>query len=98
MERLCELIYTPFRTKYGYGRVLSRCIPKENVNLYEIKATCSGKQSSSAYYFLGRSKREAKIRFQNTMGTFLNFVSIRMIPPGEEAERILTNKFLMPTR
>ena len=36
---MCTLIYKPFKTEYGEGEVLDRCIPKEGVWLWEIQAT-----------------------------------------------------------
>lgn len=98
MNRLCQLIYEPFKTEYGIGTVLTRCIPNEGVWLYEIQATYAKQIPSSKYYYLGRTEKEARSRFYGTLGSWMTINSIRLIPPGDEAERILTDPLRMPKR
>lgn len=93
---MCTLIYKPFKTEYGEGEVLDRCIPKEGVWLWEIQATYAKQHPVSTHHVLGRTKEEALERFHNTM-SWMTVTSIRCIPPGAEAELILTNRYLMPT-
>ena len=95
--KLCELVYENFVTEHGYGQKLVRCIPHPNVMLWEISATYANPVKPCAYYVLGRTKKEAKERFMNCF-SWLYITNIRYIPPGDEAENILTNPFKMPTR
>lgn len=98
MNSLCQLVYEPYESKCGTGIVLTRCIPNDGVWLYEIQATYAKQIPSAKYYYLGRTEKEARSRFQNTLGSWMTITSIRLIPPGDEAERILTNRFIMPKR
>lgn len=98
MESLCRLIYEPFETEYCKGTVLIRCIPNDGVSLYEIQATYAKQRSSTKYYYLGRTEKEARSRFQNMLGSWMTITSIRLIPPGDEAECILTDRLRMPKR
>ena len=95
MERLCDLEYETFNTPYGEGKTLKKCIPKEGVSLYEIKATYAKQVPPTTYYYLGRNKQDARKRFLNTI-PYMNITSTRLIPPGEEREQILTNPMRMP--
>lgn len=98
MNSLCQLIYEPFETKCGMGVVLTKCIPNNGVSLYEIQATYAKQIPSTKYYFLGRTEKEARLRFQNTLGSWMTITSIRLIPPGDEADHILTDRLRMPNR
>lgn len=98
MDSLCQLIYEPFETKCGMGIVLTRCVPNDGVSLYEIQATYAKQIPSTKYYFLGRTEKEARSRFQNTLGSWMTITSVRLIPPGDEAEHILTDRLRMPKR
>lgn len=98
MESLCQLIYEPFETEHCKGTVLTRCIPNDGVQLYEIQATYAKQRPSTKYYYLSRTEKEARSRFQNTLGSWMTITSIRLIPPGDEAERILTDRLRMPKR
>lgn len=73
-----------------------RCVPKDGVYLFEINATYAKSIPPSTYYELGKTKKEAKHRFQRAM-TWMTITSIRMVPP-DEAESILTNPMKMPMR
>lgn len=91
---LCDLEYT---TNNKGVTSVTRCIPHQGVSLFEIKATYAKTVPSATYYVLGDTKKMAKGRFENTM-TWLTITSIRLIPPGEEAESILTDPMRMPLR
>ena len=95
MEKLCDYIYESFSTPSGYGKVLARCIPHEGVFLYEIRATYAKQIPSSTYYVLRRTQKEAVSRFKRTL-EYMKITSIVMIPPGDEAEAILTDRYKMP--
>lgn len=97
METLCKLLYRPFKTEHGYGKELVRCVPHEGVWLYQISATYSDQIPCAQYYYLGRTEKEALMRFKNTM-PWLKVKSIQMIPPGDQAECILTDRLRMPKR
>lgn len=94
---LCDLIYEDYATEHGCGTVVKRCIPHDGVFLFEIRATYAKCNPCTAYYILGRTKKEAVERFANTMG-WMGICSVRLIPPGEEAESILTDWRKMPMR
>lgn len=96
MERLCELQYRPYENEFGRGRVLARCVPHHGVCLYEVLATYAQSVPPSTYYVLGRTMREARARVQDWYG--LTVKSVRLIPPGQEAERILTDPRRMPMK
>lgn len=97
MKSLCKLVYEPFETKDGYGQKLVRCVPFEGVCLFEVSATYAKSKPSSKYYVLGGTIRDAKNRFTSWY-SWLSVTDIRYIPPGDEAERILTDPLRMPTR
>ena len=95
MERLCDLEYEVFNTPHGEGRTVKRCIPKEGVSLYEIRAQYAKQVPPTTYYYLGRSKQDARKWFLETI-PYMTIVSTRLIHPGSEADRILTNPMTMP--
>lgn len=95
MERLCQIEYT---TDERGVKSASRCVPYTGVTLFEIKATYAKSVPSSTYYYLGRTKKDATSRFMSVMGRYMTITSLREIPPGDEAESILTDMYRMPFR
>lgn len=89
----CKLIYG---TDESGVTTVTRCIPADGFYLFEVRAAYAKTQPPSIYYILARTKNNAVRRFKNTIGIWLKAVSVRMIPPGREAESILTNPVKMP--
>ena len=93
-------VNTPMSTLYyetdkrGVTKVV-RCVPKDGYSLYEVNATYDKNHPHSSYYRLGSSTAEVIERFQNGK-PWLTIIGLRLIPPGEEAEAILTNPNKMP--
>lgn len=96
VERYCDLLYRPYETELGKGRVLSSCVPHEGVLLYEVFATYARPVPPAPYYVLRRTEAEAQRRVRDWYG--LTVVAVRPIPPGAEAETILTDPLRMPMR
>lgn len=96
---LCTLVYEQNEWITDCGVVsqttLKRCIPDDGVFLFEIKATYAKQVPSCKYYYLGTSTKDARERFTNTM-SWMKITEVRLIPPGEEAERVLTDPKRMP--
>ena len=74
---------------------LVRCVPKEGYSLYEVRAHYDKNMHPSSYYRLGRSADEVVDRFRNSK-PWLTVFGLRIIPPSDEAEEILTNVNKMP--
>lgn len=53
------------------------------------------KKANTAYR-LAKTMNEAKRNFKAVMGDWMKIISARLIPPGEEAESILTNPIRVP--
>ena len=95
LERLYKLKY---KTEIGSDFVLTyltRCIPNDGVNIYEICATYAKAKPSTRYYYFGRNIAEATLRFKITM-PYMKITSIRQIPYGAESEQILTDPLKIP--
>lgn len=96
---MCTLVYEHSEwvadTEIESETHLQRCIPDDGVFLYEIKATYAKQIPPTTYYYLGKSVKHAKERFSNVM-SWMKITDIRLIPPGEEAQRILTNPNTIP--
>ena len=94
----CDLVYEVREDESGDClKVLKRCCPHNGQCLYEIKAAYDNGRPPCCYYILGTSMRNARKQFRATY-TWLDIVSIETIPPGERANKILTNPLLMPLR
>lgn len=74
---------------------LVRCIPNEGYGLYEVQATYAKNHPPSSYFRLGLTADEVLNRFRNGK-PWLTIVGLRLIPPGEEAEDILTDPNKIP--
>ena len=74
---------------------LRRCVPDDGILLFEVKATYSPTHPPATYYRLGKSVGDVKRQFTESM-CWLKVVLVRHIPPGEEAEAILTDPMRMP--
>lgn len=94
--RYCDLLYRHYENELGKGRVRARCVPHEGVFLYEVCATYAKPVSAVPYYVLGKTEAEARRRVRDWYG--LTVVTVRLIPPGAEAETILTDPLRMPTK
>lgn len=96
---LCTLVYEHNEWDTDYGPVqqafLKRCIPNEGIYLFEVCATYAKRIPPSTYYYLGACEKDVRERFAHLMG-WMTATSVRLIPPGDEAERILTNMYTMP--
>ena len=64
--------------------------------LFEICATYAKTIPPCTYYRLGKTMNEAKRDFKAVMGDWMKIIVARLIPPGEEAESILTNPIRVP--
>ena len=94
MGNLCKLQYSAFETPGGPVRIVSRCIPNTGVFLFEVNASYASAKSA-VYHVLGRSRKDALSRFLSAF-TWMKINSVRLIPPGPESERILTDPMRMP--
>ena len=86
-----DLVYA--RCKYN-GVSVVRCIPKDNNLLFEVGGTYVKSKPLTYRCFLAGSAKEAKERYKSLYGW--NATKCRCIPPGIEAEDILTNPLKMP--
>ena len=75
---------------------VARCIPARGFCLFEICATYAKTIPPCTYYRLAKTMNEAKRNFKAVMGDWMKIISARLIPPGEEAESILTNPIRVP--
>ena len=91
--RNCEVIY---KTDDRGIMSVARCIPARGFCLFEICATYAKTIPPCTYYRLGKTMNEAKRDFKAVMGDWMKIISARLIPPGEEAESILTNPIQVP--
>ena len=89
----CEVIY---KTDDRGIMSIARCIPAHGFYLFEICATYAKTIPPCTYYRLGKTMNEAKRDFKAVMGDWMKIISARLIPPGEEAESILTNPIQVP--
>lgn len=89
----CEVIY---KTDDRGIMSIARCIPAHGFYLFEICATYAKTIPPCTYYRLGKTMNEAKRDFKAVMGDWMKIISARLIPPGEEAESILTNPIRVP--
>lgn len=97
MEKLCELRYRYFETEYGEGCIVDRCVPLDGVFLYEVSAAYARQIPSTYYYVLGGNVADARRRFL-FIYSWMDVRTVRLIPPGAEAESVLTNPLKMPMR
>lgn len=88
--RNCTLVYE----KGEDWEEVRRCIPDQGMYLFEVKANYAKKPPVS-YYRLGSTPKEVRDRFSKSM-TWLDVVSVRLIPPGDEARGILHDPLRMP--
>ena len=95
MSLYYEPIYEDTDTKYGHLTRLVRIVPKEGMWLFEIQATYAKRVPSTTYYILALNKSHAVKRLKSIL-TWLDVTSVRKIPPGDEAEDILTDPLKMP--
>ena len=87
----CDLVYK----NMGNNMVsLLRCIPHEGQLLYEVSGTLHKSKPNTTQRFLAESEREAKERYLYLYGW--KATSCRYIPPGDEAESILSDPSKMP--
>ncbi len=89
----CEVIY---KTDDRGIMSIARCIPAHGFYLFEICATYAKTIPPCTYYRLGKTMNEAKRDFKAVMGDWMKIIVARLIPPGEEAESILTNPIRVP--
>lgn len=91
----CKLIYKTKITDEIESKILVRCIPKDGVYLWEIRATYDKNIPPTTYYRLGKTKTDVRRDFNDTM-CWMKITSIRLVPYGDEAEAILTNWMKIP--
>lgn len=87
----CALVYEP--DDKGVICVV-RCIPLDGQILYECLGHYDKRCKPLSYYLLASNGKEAKKRYRFFFG--YEPWSLREIPPGDEAESILTNPNKMP--
>ena len=79
----------------GDGAVsIIRKVPDDGYFLFEVGGTYSKTLSFTYRTFLAKNASEAKARYKKVFGW--DALSYRFIPPGEEAESVLTDPLMMP--
>lgn len=95
MTKLCKYEYQTEVCKDYVRTFATRCIPNRDVNLYEVRARLTKSQRTNVYYVLGRNITEARARFKSLL-PYMEVLLTELIPPGAEAEEILTNPLKFP--
>lgn len=90
-DNRCALVYEP--DDKGVICVV-RCIPLDGQILYECLGHYDKRQKPVPCYLLATSVKEAKARYHYFFG--YNAWTVKEVPPGEEADRILTDPHKMP--
>lgn len=95
MSKLCRYEYQEVQGEDFALTAAVRCIPNEGVNLYRVRARLTKSQRTNVYYVLGRNTTEAQARFKSLL-PYMEMLLIELIPPGLEAEAILTDPLKFP--